>query len=272
MRLEIGSNQLEIFNEPGEFDTMLKFLTRSKDYEDANIEGWIPDTGTGNSVADLTAADEATQLASLQAAIRRLNIHNLNTGYMKRREVFNIANGVANRQGGWIKWPLGPLFAFVDHNKVTINLPIKLSLKRKANDQNVFFGVNGQQAKLEIRVLEFWIPSIQPSLEIEADITKRLNSNRDIAVNLLKRNTFTNTIIEQEKTWHIASISNTPRFLFVMFKPTNLNHAFDVNNSLFPSFVQAGDGVVNAVQVISLQVKLNQSRYPLDSVTLNPQH
>ena len=123
MRLEIGSNQLEIINEPGEFDTMLKFLTRSKDYEDANIEGWIPDTGTGNCVADLTAADEATQLASLQAAIRRLNIHNLNTGYMKRREVFNTANGVANRQGSWIKWPLGPLFAFLDHNKVTINLP-----------------------------------------------------------------------------------------------------------------------------------------------------
>ena len=57
-----------------------------------------------------------------------------------------------------------------------------------------------------------------------------------------------------------------------MFKPTNLNHAFDVNNRLCPSFVQAGDGVVNAIQVISLQVKLNQSRYPLDSVTLNPQH
>ena len=41
---------------------------------------------------------------------------------------------------------------------------------------------------------------------------------------------------------------------------------------MFPSFVQAGDGVVNAVQITSLQVKLNQSRYPLDSVTLNPQH
>ena len=51
---------------------------------------------------------------------------------------------------------------------------------------------------------------------------------------------------------------------------TNLN--FDVNNSLFPSFARAGDRVVNAVQVISLQVKLNQSRYPLDSVALNPQH
>ena len=125
-----------------------------------------------------------------------------------------------------------------------------------------YLGVDGQQAKLKIRVLEFWIPSTQPSLEIEAAITKRLNSNRDIAVNFLKGNTFTNTIIEQEKTWHIASISNTPRFLFVMFTPTNLNHAFDANNSLFPSFVQAGDGVVNAVQITSLQVKLNQSRYP----------
>ena len=171
MQLEIGFNQLETINEPGEFDTMLKFLTRSKDYEDANIEGWIPDTGTGNSVADLTAADEAMQLASLQAAIRRLNIHNLNTGYMKHREVFNTANGVANRQGSWIKWPLGPLFAFLDHNKVTINLPIKLSLKHKANDWDIFFGVDSQQAKLEICVLEFCIPSIQPSLEIEAAIT-----------------------------------------------------------------------------------------------------
>ena len=85
-------------------------------------------------MADMTAAKEVTQLASLQAAIRRLDIHNLNTGYMKRREVFNTANGVANRQGSWIKWPLGPLFAFLDHNKVTINLPIKLSLKRKAYD------------------------------------------------------------------------------------------------------------------------------------------
>ena len=214
---------------------MFKLLTQSKDYEDANIEGWIPDIGTGNSVADLTAADEAMQLVSLQAAIRRLNIHNfqaairrlnihnLNTGYMKRREVFNTANGVANRQGSWIKWPLGPLFAFLDHNKVTKNLPIKLSFKRKANDRDILFGVDDQQAKLEIWALEFWIPSIQPSLEIEADIIKRLNSSRDIAVNLLKRNTSTNTIIEQEKTWHIASISNTPRFLFVMFKPTNLN-------------------------------------------------
>ena len=73
-------------------------------------------------MADLAAAEEATQLASLQAAICQLNIHNLNTGYVKRREVYNTANGVANRQGGWIKWPLGSLFAFLDHNKVTLNL------------------------------------------------------------------------------------------------------------------------------------------------------
>ena len=65
MRLEIGSNQLEIINEPGEFDTMLKLLTQSKDYEDTNIEGWIPNTSTGNSVTDLTAADEAVITASI---------------------------------------------------------------------------------------------------------------------------------------------------------------------------------------------------------------
>ena len=41
----------------------------------------------------------------------------------------------------------------------------------------------------------------QPSLEIEASVTKRLNSNRDIAVNLLKRNTFT-------KRWSNKCCSN----------------------------------------------------------------
>ena len=133
------------------------------------------------------------------------------------------------------------------------------------------FTFQGYQKWLKI-VLEFWIPNIQPLLEIEAATTKRLNSNRDIAVNLLKRNTFTNTIIEQEKTWHIVSICNTLRFLFVTFKPTNLNQAFDINNCLFPSFKQLDDGVTIAVQILSLQVKLNQSRCPLDSVTLNPQN
>ena len=69
MWLEICSNQLEIINEPGEFDAMLKFLIQSKDYDDANIEGWIPDTGTGTSVADLTTANDAMQLMALQAAV-----------------------------------------------------------------------------------------------------------------------------------------------------------------------------------------------------------
>ena len=92
MRLEIGSQQIEIINEPGEFDTMLKFLTRSKDYTHANIEGWMPDTGTGNAIADITPvpadADAAAQLAGLRAAVNRLNIHNLNTGYMMRKDIF----------------------------------------------------------------------------------------------------------------------------------------------------------------------------------------
>ena len=73
-------------------------------------------------------------------------------------------------------------------------------MKRKANDQDIFFGVQDQNAKLEIRTVEFWIPTIQPSLEIEAGVTKRLNSNKDIAVSILKQNTFTTTIIQQKQS------------------------------------------------------------------------
>ena len=52
-----------------------------------------------------------------------------------KQKFFNDTNGVVSRYSSWIKWPLGPLFAFFDHiKKVTINLSMKLSLKCKSND------------------------------------------------------------------------------------------------------------------------------------------
>ena len=218
-------------------------------------------------------ADDAAQLAGIRAAVERLNIHNLNTGYLKRKEVYNNANGVANRNGFWIKWPLFPLFGYLDHKKVTVNLPFKLQLKRRSDDSRIFFGVNGQNARLEITKIELWVPSIQPSLDIESKIINRLSTNKDIKVNYLKRNTFVTTISQQQYDWHIASVSNTPRFLFVVFKPLALNQAFNVNNSLYTSYQPAGNGVTTAVQITDLQVKLGfDGRYPLDPIIQNPQN
>ena len=275
MRLEIGSQQLEIINEPGEFDTILKFITRGKDYVQANIEGWLLDTGTGNSVALLdqvpNTADEATVRTAVQSLGARVNRHNLNTGYLKCRELYNNPNGTTNRTGFWIKWPLSPLFGYLDHDKVSVNLPLKLQLRCKENNAEIFFGSDGETGLLEIKKLELWIPNIQPSLDIEAVLTKRLNTNRDIKVNFLKRNTFTTTVINQVHSWQIANVTNTPRFLFVAFKLTGLNTAFDVNNSLFTGYQDARDGVGSAVKITDLQVKLNQTRYPLDPMIQDPE-
>lgn len=275
MKLEIGSQQLELISDPGEFDTMLKFVTRNMQYPNANIEGWIPDTGNGNSVAVLDAVGDGADAGAVRTAAQRLTNRanaNYNTGYKNRKILYNNANGVANRNGFIIKWPLSPLFGYLDHRKVSINLPIKLHLTRKANDTTVFFGVNGQNARLELTQMELWIPNIQPSLDIETAVTKRLNTGKDIKVNFLKRNTFSTTITQQDYTWHIANISNTPRFLFLAFKATGKNNAFEVNNSLYVSHQAAGDGVANAVQLRELQVRLNQSRYPMDPIILNSEH
>ena len=276
MRLEIRSQQLEIINEPGEFDTIFKFITRKRDYALANIEGWIPDTGSGNTVAVLNEVPNEADEAAVRTAVQRLrgraNVHNLNTGYLKRKDVYNNPNGTANRTGFWIKWPLSPLFGYLDHDKVSVNLPLKLQLRRRENDTGIFFGTGGSDAKLEIRKLELWIPNIQPSLDIEAALTKRLNTNKDIKVNFLKRNTFTTTVINQVHSWQIANVTNVPRFLFVAFKPTGLNSAFDVNNSLFTGYQAAGEGVGSTVKITDLQVKLNQARYPLDPMIQDPEH
>lgn len=276
MRLEIGSQQLEIINEPGEFDTMLKFVTRKQDYSKANIEGWIPDTNDGGAVVDITGAtaitDAGTNLAATKLLATRANTHNLNTGFLKRKQIYNNANGVTNRNGFIIKWPLSPLFGYLDHRKVSVNLPIKLQLTRKANDTAILFGADGQNGKLEVVKMELWIPNIQPSLDIETKVLSRLKTNKDIKVTYLKRNTFSTTITQQEYTWQVANISNQPRYLFLAFKPTEKHKAFTVNNSLYVSYQGAGTGVTNAVQITDLQVKLNQTRYPLDPIKLNAAH
>ncbi len=54
MSLEVGSQQLEIIDHPGEMDTLLRLVTQSKTFKEAEgeIQGWIPDTNKAAIVAD----------------------------------------------------------------------------------------------------------------------------------------------------------------------------------------------------------------------------
>ena len=60
--------------------------------------------------------------------------------------------------------------------------------------------------------------------------------------------------------------------MFVVFKATGLNSAFNINNSLFTGYQAAGEGVGSTVKITDLQVKLNQTRYSLDPMIQDPEH
>ena len=129
---------------------------------------------------------------------------------------------------------------------------MKHQLCWKENNTGIFFGTDGSDGKLEIRKLELWIPNIQPSLDIEAALTKRLSTNRDIKASFLKQNTFTMTVINQVQSQQIANVTNVPRFLFVAFKAMGLNSAFNMNNSLFTGYQAAGEGVGSTIKITDL--------------------
>lgn len=268
--LEAGSNQIEVISNPGEYDTILKSVLYPKDY--SNTSGWIPDTGDGAIVGNLTvpandANAEAVRTATQHFA-RRLNDKTLNTGYIKRLNFYNHTSG--NKYVSYIHWSLYPLFGYLERDKVTINLPYKLILTRQLNDPEIFYGAANSNAKLTITRLELHIPQITPSIQVESQILNSLT--KDIKFSYLKRVAIPKyTFSETTKDWHISNSSNVPRYIFVAFKQSAA--AFTTNNAKFyieNEAVGQGANAIPATQITKLQVRLNQDRYPLEPVILEP--
>ena len=82
---------------------------------------------------------------------------------------------------------MSPLFGYLDYDKISCQLKFKLIIHRTANNELIFYGKTGKKAYLEIDRPEWWIKHITPSLEVKLAIANRLNTNKRIPVNFLKR-------------------------------------------------------------------------------------
>ena len=266
MSLEAGSNTIETIDEPGLFDTMLKLFLYPKDYGDN--EGFIIDTGDGNSnndqntlAAAAAAAPTKEEFDALRTNVERMinrTRNSENTGYTKRKLMYGQTYNTTSH-GGYINWPLHPLFGYLDHNKVSINLPYKLHLTKKSDFFNdIFYGTAA--SKIEIISLNLHIPQVTPSIEVE---TKLLNSlTKDIKFTFLKRLTFSSTFTNQIYDWNIQNSSNTPRYIIVAFKQQQSN--VTSNNSKF-WIRQDNNNHINKIQI-----RLNNDRFPIEPVTIEP--
>ncbi|ESO99310.1 hypothetical protein LOTGIDRAFT_158390 [Lottia gigantea] len=264
MVLDAGSNPIETIKHPGEFDTMLKTVLYPKDFD--SVSGWIPDVGDGSvlkepvrNVANDADLDRVRVVA--RNTIERVG-RAANHGFEKRVLQYNniVEN---NRWGNYVNWKLYPLFGLLEHKKVFIGLPYKIHLQREINDDKIFFGENGSDAKLEITNLQLFIPVITPSIEVETRIFNSLT--KDIEIAFLHRNTVGSmTLTGESTTWPITNTIKPARYLMVGFK--NLPDSQTNNNNVFRVAMNQTQNPL----IHNVQVRLNNDNYPNQPLTINP--
>ncbi|ESO91119.1 hypothetical protein LOTGIDRAFT_153553 [Lottia gigantea] len=264
MVLEAGSNPIETIKHPGEFDTMLKTVLYPKDFD--SVSGWIPDVGDGSvlkepvrNVANDADLDRVRVVA--RNTIERV-ARAANHGFEKRVLQYNniVEN---NRWGNYVNWKLYPLFGLLEHRKVSIGLPYKIHLQGEINDDKIFFGENGSDAKLEISNHQLFIPVITPSIEVETRIFNSLPKDMERA--FLHRNTAGSmTLTGESTTWPITNTIKPARYLMIGFK--NLPDSQTNNNNVFRvAMNQTQNPLIHKVQV-----RLNNDNYPNQPLTINP--
>jgi hypothetical protein len=237
MLLKIGGTEVEgIHSSVGEASTLANFVMTSGEYRRSHgqVAGWMPDTGKGDKdVADI----------------------DYNAGYYWRMKIYN------DKKKFSFIFPLKYLFGFcTDYNKVLYLIKIRLELNLKPDSEispDIFYGDTGTTGKIKFNRLDLHVPYIEPSLEIEEIITKRLSTNTPIDVVFLKRTMNTLSIGTGERvSWALGNFTNAVRFVFVCFKKEA--SAVDKNNALFTA-----DGIQ------SLKLQLNGLYYPVDHLVVN---
>ncbi|ESO85648.1 hypothetical protein LOTGIDRAFT_155140 [Lottia gigantea] len=264
MVLEAGSNPIETIKHPGEFDTMLKTVLYPKDFD--SVSGWIPDVGDGSILNEpvrnlANDADLARVRVVARNTIERVG-RAVNHEFEKR--VLQYNNVVENnRWGNYVNWKLYPLFGLLEHRKVSIGLPYKIHLQREINDDKIFFGENGSDAKLEITNLQLFIPVITPSIEVETRIFNSLT--KDIEIAFLHRNMVVSmTLTGESTTWPITNTIKPARYLIVGFK--NLPDSQTNNNN----FIRVAMNQTQDPLIHKVQVRLNNDNYSNQPLTINP--
>ena len=222
--LKLGTTEVENIQNPGDVSTMLNFVMTDDSYkkEYGTLDGWIPDVATGDIAAT-------------------------NTSYALRKAIYN--------KGFEGRFPLKNLFGFLQcYNRVIFLIPIELTLNRKINNDEVFYGAASTAAKITFEEMELWIPEIRLNPELEVKMLQRLNTDKDINVSYLYRQAAKIDLPEGANySWKPAFLSERPRYIFIAFKDPVA--ASNTNNN---KFIQK----VGTDQIKSIRIQLNSTYYP----------
>jgi hypothetical protein len=240
MILNIGSSEIESINQcVGEASMLANLVLSSETYKRTygQVSGYILDSSKGDN--DIAGED-------------------CNWGYYYRKKLYD------SRKGSII-FPLKYLFGFIsEYNKILYLTKVSLSCIRKDDSlisNEIFYGAAGTNAKLKFEKIEFVVPYIEPSLEIEEIITKRYNTKQPINIVFMKHSINMITVpTGTNYSWNLGKYVNSVRFVFVGFKTATTSP--QINNALFTTH----DG---ANYIKSLRLQLNQMYTPQDYMRFN---
>jgi hypothetical protein len=236
MYLYLGGSEIESIAEAvGEASMMANLVMASDTYRRTygQASSYVLDTSKGDN--DVTGED-------------------INLGYYTRKKLYG------DRKGSLI-FPLKYLFGFItEYNKIMYLTKFSLSLIRKDDtiiSKEIFYGAAGTSAKLKFQKIDLVVPFIEPSLEIEEIITKRMNTKSPINIIFMKRHMNmvaipTGSIF----SWNLGKFINSVRFVFVGFKSADASA--QNNNVLF-----------TGTNITSLRLQLNQMYIPQDYIRFN---
>ena len=236
--LELNSEQMDEIDDPYVASTVLKFLTKSKDYVlgDGQIESFIPDGELVNT-----------------------NV-NTNTGREYRKILYNNDN-----KEFMITYKLSDIFGFcADWKKPLWKIPFTITLTRSSDEEaNKFLFHTGNEdankvGQVSIESLNLKVPLNELNSVPQKNYESQFINNKEVDILFNGIYTFSGTIEGNgDKSFKVTTANQPPELIVLVFQLTTYN--YEHNSGLF----QTGD-----IEQIEVRIGSTQ-KYPVKPMTIS---
>lgn len=222
IKYQLGGNEIESVNYPGQATTMMGLLKYENSYPGLG-QCWTPDSN--NAIDD-------------------------NTGFAKRKGFFLSSNPTGAFS---FAIDLQHIFGFAeDYQKVVYGLRHSLQFNRNASNNDALYKAPAIPAgKIVIRRITWWVPTVIPSPVESYRLGKLLEGKVTIPAGFRNRQcAMVNLPLAPSYTWNLGVRTERPRFVIIGLQ-TNKSDNQVQNAALF-----------DHVNVRRMRVLLNSTEYP----------
>ena len=147
----------------------------------------------------------------MNAILSRLNNTSVNKGYQYRKKYFTPKSGAgaAGDNIFYIKFPLRPLFSFMDHEAFSTSFNWSFRFVKDINIGRLFFGATGStnvDVTISFEEFKIQIPKITPTPYFGDKLIKLITSNKKAKATVLDRKFYSINITNTNKyEWEFTS-------------------------------------------------------------------